>query len=109
MTGTLDTPAPFGGAAFVKDAEAAAYLSLSPRSVRYLVAESKLRRVYPKPRTARVTVESLLAYREAVEAGKPPRTWAQPGNPHTVIPEPEPQGQPQRRGGLLSRWGLGGS
>lgn len=107
MTGTAQPAPPFGGAAFVKDPEAAQYLGLSTRSVRYLVTDGLLKRVYPRERAARITVESLLAYREAIEQGKAPRLWSQPGNPHTTAPKPE--AQPQKRGGLLSRWGLGGS
>lgn len=103
MTGTAQPALPFGGAAFVKDQEAAQYLGLSVRSVRYLVTDGKLRRVYPRERSARITVESLLAYREAIEAGKAPRIWNQPGNPHTA---PAPA-TPQKKAGLLSRWGLG--
>lgn len=106
MTGTAQSAPPFGGAAFVKDPEAAQYLGLSVRSVRYLVADGKLKRVYPRERSARITVESLLSYREAIEAGRPPRIWTQPGNLHTAAPTPE--AQPQKRGGLLARWGLGG-
>ena len=104
MTGTSPPLAPFGGAAFIKPAEAAAYLGMSVRSVEYLVAEGKLRKVYPKQRMARITVESLLSYREAVEAGTPPRLWTQPGKP-TTAPAPAPKRKP----GLLSRWGLGGN
>ncbi len=108
MTSTSPAPLPFGGAAFVKDSDAALYLGLGVRSIRYLVTEGKLRRVYPKPRAARLTSESVTAYREAIEQGKPPRTWIQPGNPHTTSSrQPEPKLEPQKKPGLLSRWGLG--
>lgn len=102
MSGSPAVSLPFGGAAFVKDQEAAAYLGLSVRSVRYLVTDGKLRRVYPRPRAARVTAESLTAYREAIEAGKAPTIWSQPGNPHSA-----PKIAPERKAGLLARWGLG--
>lgn len=94
---------PLGGAAFVTTQEAAAYLGLCIRSIGNLVSEDKLRKVYPRPRSARITVESLTAYREAVEAGRFPPRWTQPGNPHTATPEPEPQAQPQKKG-FLNRW-----
>lgn len=114
MTGsTQHQPAPsglpFGGAAFIRDKEAAAYLGLCVRSVAYLVTDGKLKRVYPKPRAARLTAESVLAYREAIEEGRPPRIWTQPGNVHDQQqPAPTPEPQPEKKRGLLSRWGLGG-
>ncbi|TSA79643.1 helix-turn-helix domain-containing protein [Deinococcus detaillensis] len=99
-------PADLLAVAFVTDAQAAAYLGLSIRSARYLASEGKLKRVYPRPRAARVTTESLHAYRQAIENGTAPRIWSQPGNPHTqVAPAPEPE--PKKKG-LLERWGIGG-
>lgn len=116
MTGsTQQQPAPapsalpFGGAAFIRDKEAATYLGLCVRSVAYLVTDGKLKRVYPKPRAARLTAESVVEYRTAIEEGRQPRIWTQPGNPHTPAPAaPAPAPEPEKKKGLLSRWGLGG-
>lgn len=101
-------PADLSAVAFVTDAQAAAYLGVSIRSARYLVEEGKLKRVYPRPRAARITAESLTGYRQAIEEGRPPRIWTQPGNVHTPAPAPEPAPAPAPKRGLLARWGLGG-
>lgn len=102
-------PADLSAVAFVTDAQAAAYLGLSIRSARYLVEEGKLKRVYPRPRAARITAESLTGYRQAIEEGRPPKIWTQPGNVHDQQqPAPTPEPQPEKKRGLLSRWGLGG-
>jgi excisionase family DNA binding protein len=93
--------------AFVKDAEAAEYLGLSTRSIYGLAKEGKLKRVYPRARAARITSESLRAYREAVDAGKAPPRWEQPANLYEQTPAPAPE--PQKKQGLLSRWGLTGN
>ena len=102
-------PADLSAVAFVTDAQAAAYLGVSIRAVRYLVEEGKLKRVYPRPRSARITAESLTEYRRAIEEGRPPRIWTQPGNVHTPAPAPEPAPAPapEKKRGLF-RWGLGG-
>ena len=100
------TPPDLTTVAFVRDSEAARYLGLSLTSVYYLVTEGKLKRVYPRPRAARITVESLTMYREAVEAGQPPRIWTQPGNPHTA-PKAAPTPEPEKKKGILGRWGIG--
>ncbi|MFD2610782.1 hypothetical protein ACFSR9_15275 [Deinococcus taklimakanensis] len=100
-------PADLSAVAFVTDAQAAAYLGVSIRSARYLVAEGKLRRVYPRPRAARVTAQSLLEYRAAIEEGRAPKIWTQPGNVHDQA-QAAPAPEPEKKKGILSRWGLGG-
>lgn len=87
--------------AFVRDSEAAAYLGLSVRSVQYLIEEGQLKRVYPRPRAARVTVESLTAYRAKVEAGQAA------GAVKAAQVKAESEAKEQKRAGLLGKWGLG--
>lgn len=99
-------PVDLNTVAFVRDAQAAAYLGVSIRTIGYLATEGKLRRVYPRPRAARITAESLTIYRQAIENGTMPKIWSQPGNPHTQTP-PAPEPEPKKKG-LLGRWGIGG-
>jgi hypothetical protein len=100
-----DASALFGGAFCVTDKQAAAYLNISTRSVHNMIADGRLQRVYPNPRSSRITVESLTGYRDALLRGQLPKTWAQIANPYTQ-PVPEPS---KRRLGLLERWGLNNS
>lgn len=103
MTGTAQPALPFGGAAFVKDQEAAQYLGLSVRSVRYLVTDGKLRRVYPRERSARITVESLLATGKPSRRGKHPESGPSRG---IRIP-PRPRQRRRRRPGCCRAGGWG--
>lgn len=91
-------------------AEVCDLLSLSQSSVRRLIAEGQLSKVYPRPRAMRITRESLSAHLTRA---------AQPG----AVAESSRAGQlaqaeakvrartetkAKKRGGLLSRWGIGG-
>lgn len=90
--------------------EVCALLSLSPSSVRRLIDEGQLSKVYPRPRSMRVTRESLEAHlsksqdRAAVRAAS---ATGQQAQAQARAVEQQEQGQ-QKKKGLLSRWGLGG-
>jgi hypothetical protein len=98
-----DASALFGGAFCVTDQQAATYIGVSVRSVHNMIRDGRLHRVYPNPRTSRITTLSLTAYRDAILNGQLPRIHTQPANPHTQ-PTPAPE---KKAVGLLARWGLG--
>lgn len=90
--------------------EACQHLALSQSSVRRLIAEGQLSKVYPRPRSMRITRESLAAHlakssdRAAVRAAATTGQQAQ-AQARAVV---EQEVKQEKRRGLLSRWGLGG-
>lgn len=90
--------------------EACEHLALSQSSVRRLIAEGQLVKVYPRPRAMRITRESLAAHlarasdqatvQEATATGQQAQAQAR------VTAQQEVKQEKKR--GLLSRWGLGG-
>ncbi|MGM8838506.1 helix-turn-helix transcriptional regulator [Thermus sp. 93170] len=65
---------PLEGKLLLTYQEVARALGLSRRTVFKLVAEGKLRRVHPTPRSARITRESLLAFLRSLEEERPEGT-----------------------------------
>lgn len=90
--------------------EACQVLALSQSSVRRLIEEGQLSKVYPRPRSMRITRESLAAHLEkaatpgAVRSSIEATTAAQ-AQARAMVEQEQAQ---KKRGGLLSRWGLGG-
>lgn len=95
--------------ALFSTAEVCKLLSLSQSSVRRLIEEGQLEKVYPRPRSMRVTRESLErhiagatsagAVRASIEQGQQAKAQAA-----KVAAE---QHQEQQKKTLADRWGLG--
>lgn len=90
--------------------EACEVLALSKSSVQRLINEGQLTRVYPRPRSSRITRESLAAHlakssdRAAVRAAATTGQQAQ-AQARAVV---EQEVRQEKKKGILSRWGLGG-
>ena len=91
--------------------EAGEHLALSRASVYRLIDEGMLTRVYPRPRCARITRESLSAHLvRAQEGSDAVRQAAELGraNRKEQHAQQAAQQEAQKRGGFLARFGLFG-
>ncbi|WP_295814322.1 helix-turn-helix domain-containing protein [uncultured Deinococcus sp.] len=86
--------------------ETCEHLALSRSSVQRLINEGQLTRVHPRPRSARITRESLCAH---LERARTPGAVAASIQAGVQAKADQTQAaQQKKRGGLLSRWGITG-
>lgn len=86
--------------------EACQHLALSQSSVRRLIEEGQLAKVYPRPRAMRITRESLSAHLARAQTPGAVAASIQAGAQAKA--DQAQATQEKKRGGLLSRWGIGG-
>ena len=86
-------------------AEACKLLSLSESSVRRLIAEGQLVKVYPRPRSMRITKESIEAHlMNSTSAAAVRASIEAKAQAAKVV---EQQHQEEKKKSLADRWGLG--
>lgn len=91
-------------------AETGEHLGLSCASVYRLIGERLLTRVYPRPRAARITRESITAHIERSTSSEAVRQGVEMGRANRKHQE-QVQAQAraeQKKHGFLGRFGLGG-
>jgi excisionase family DNA binding protein len=86
--------------------EAAELLSLSSSSIRRLIDEGQLSKVYPRPRSMRITRESLAAHLERSVSRS--AVVDQVNAKAQAKEQGKTETKKKRLGGLLERWGLAG-